>query len=1028
MNATRPLSSRSDAVTAKLQAQRQAMNAASAATLAPADVANWLTLQSLTLTQPGVCTEPEMFYRSEGSVLVSESNGKVLLEPQSTIRFNTAFNLLGVEALSHACRLGRLAFGICGSGQVEVRVYQGLAGRSRERLVCDIVTLTTDTEVLFDLSQSAANINQGALWVELRACDADEGVRLDAGRFLTSTLPDANIRLAICRPAHPTSSDADRILPRLLDWAAGHGPRVGIFGQTTDPHCAAHPSLIITDPAESTAAYVVMLTAARARGFSHALLIDPDSAVAPETLDRCLAYLSILRDPHVALGASVLDVSESWLLADNGMVRNPDGKPVPLFAGADLRDVDSVLDAGFESVTDTASDLIRAESTFLALSLDALAADIAADLATERLGIRRLTVVRDHILSVNQMPGLVLRRDTFGSKVAELITLQHVIFPEQGICTESDLFYHSEGTVAYDERAGSLSVENDSVARFDTYFNALSIGKWHENTALDGLWLGITGRGKVEIKVFHAIPDRSWEQLATLTASLSKGNEVICDLSHYPDNATRGLIYFEMRALSTGVALTAARFMTRGAPDPTRKLALSITTYKREAQVENTARRLAHYFERSEFADYMDAFIVDNGDSAKIAPNPKIRRIPNANLGGAGGFTRGLLEADAAGYSHVLFMDDDASIPMEALHRTYAFLTLASNPKVAVAGAMINNTDKWRMWENGAVFDRKCKPLFGGTDLRQRDQVFQMEYESARSRSSKMYGGWWFFAFPVAQVARHPFPFFVRGDDVNFSLVNDFAITTLNGVVSFADDFIDKESPLTWYLDLRSHMVHHLTLDKMEVGRFQLARIGTSFFLRNLVKFQYETIAAVLMAWSDVLQGPDFFTDNPDAAAPRAAIKALTVTEAWQPIADIDTSLRTGFLGSFPKVRRLIYPWTLNGHFLPFFPLWGSKRVIPPSQRGHLDAIWGASQLTYLNSNRDQGYVTRRSNLKAAGLTIRLLALWLRTVLRYGRLRATYRRRYPEITTPGYWQQALALPSDGAPPPIPLPEAAAVRL
>ena len=53
------------ALAARLQAQRQAMNAATAATLAPAEVANWLTLQTLILTQPGVCTEPEMFYRSE---------------------------------------------------------------------------------------------------------------------------------------------------------------------------------------------------------------------------------------------------------------------------------------------------------------------------------------------------------------------------------------------------------------------------------------------------------------------------------------------------------------------------------------------------------------------------------------------------------------------------------------------------------------------------------------------------------------------------------------------------------------------------------------------------------------------------------------------------------------------------------------------------------------------------------------------------------------------------------------------------
>ena len=94
MNATRPIASQTDAATvARLQAQRQEMNANDSGKLAPRDVASWLTLQRLTLTQRGVCSEPEMFYRTEGNVLVSETIGRVMLDPGATIKFNTAFNL-----------------------------------------------------------------------------------------------------------------------------------------------------------------------------------------------------------------------------------------------------------------------------------------------------------------------------------------------------------------------------------------------------------------------------------------------------------------------------------------------------------------------------------------------------------------------------------------------------------------------------------------------------------------------------------------------------------------------------------------------------------------------------------------------------------------------------------------------------------------------------------------------------------------------------------------------------------------------
>ena len=49
-----------------------------------------------------------------------------------------------------------------------------------------------------------------------------------------------------------------------------------------------------------------------------------------------------------------------------------------------------------------------------------------------------------------------------------------------------------------------------------------------------------------------------------------------------------------------------------------------------------------------------------------------------------------------------------------------------------------------------------------------------MEFATTGPAPDNFYGGWWYFAFPVDQVKHQPFPFFVRGDDVSFSLVHDF--------------------------------------------------------------------------------------------------------------------------------------------------------------------------------------------------------------------------------------------------------------
>ena len=590
------------------------------------------------------------------------------------------------------------------------------------------------------------------------------------------------------------------------------------------------------------------------------------------------------------------------------------------------------------------------------------------------------------------------------------MTLQNVIFPEKGLCLEPHMFVHSHGNVAHDRDLGAYWIAQDAVAKFDTYFNALSLAKWHKACALQGLWLGLTGLGQVQVTVLHALSESYHEVLVSTVIDLTLTDEIRLDLSHYSDNPATGLITFDLRAIAPDARLTAARYITQAQPDPNLRLAIVITTFRREAQVQATARRLAHYFDRAEFGPQMECLIIDNGDSAQIDPHPKIRRFANANLGGAGGFTRGLLQASAEGFSHVLFMDDDAATPTEALHRTFAFLALAKDDRAAIAGALINTTEQAIMAENGAVFNRKCYPQFRGTDLRHFGALFHMEHKSALVRPPKLYGGWWFFAFPLAHARVYPFPFFVRGDDVNFSLANDFAITTLNGVVAFGESFVDKETPLTWYLDLRSHMVHHFALEKMATSPLALIAIPLAFVRRNIVKFQYETIEAVLLAWADVLKGPDYFATQPDAAAARAAIKALVKSEVWQPIAQFDLEEREGFLGTHKAARRLFYPWSLNGHILPFFGRWGAKRIIPADQRGFSDAVWGAAQLTFVNVAGDKAYVTRCNAPRAAWLLVRVFWLTLRTLVQHGRLRARYRSRHRQITTPEFWRKALGLP------------------
>ncbi|MEA5367851.1 glycosyltransferase, partial [Amycolatopsis sp., V23-08] len=70
----------------------------------------------------------------------------------------------------------------------------------------------------------------------------------------------------------------------------------------------------------------------------------------------------------------------------------------------------------------------------------------------------------------------------------------------------------------------------------------------------------------------------------------------------------------------------------------------------------------------------------------------KLHYIKQPNLGGAGGFTRGLYEVaghTATAHANVLFMDDDVLLEPDLVIRMTAFSNRAANP-IIVGGQMLN--------------------------------------------------------------------------------------------------------------------------------------------------------------------------------------------------------------------------------------------------------------------------------------------------------------------------------------------------
>lgn len=582
--------------------------------------------------------------------------------------------------------------------------------------------------------------------------------------------------------------------------------------------------------------------------------------------------------------------------------------------------------------------------------------------------------------------------------------LQSAIWPQIGISTEEAAHFDLHGPVGLSLTDGGANFGPGGRITTSTYYNLFNLGKWRKNSGELPLELQLTGQGRFVLSIHLAGPNKYAMRVFSETITLNG----LFRQPFFPDlKAPSSVVaFFELTALDRG-HLDDFAWATTAQPRTTPKLTLSITTFRREAEVAETAARFRRFREGSELRDHIRMVVVDNGHTVTVEDGDGVAVIPNENLGGAGGFTRGMLAAKESGSTHCLFMDDDASIQMEALSRTWWFLAYALDPRTAVAGGMINAAYRWQVWENGALFDLVCKPRFAGLDLRKRKRVFAMEYATTETPPDDLYGGWWFFAFPLEQATHLPFPFFVRGDDVSFSLVNDFNIVTLPGVASIQESFTDKASPLTWYLDFRSHLAHHLSGSAKHRSWKQILTMVRSFYLRNVLRFHYDTLSAVNLALEDVMRGPRFFDENADMSQRRADLKALTTTEAWQPL----TATPDQRLGRFPRPLRALWLLTLNGHLLPISDRLGTKLTLTAPYRDDHRKTYGATEITYLNADQTAAYVVRRDMGRFWKESRRLVKNTLRLRRLYPKLLKQWREGYAEMTSNEYWTSKLGLDS-----------------
>ena len=590
------------------------------------------------------------------------------------------------------------------------------------------------------------------------------------------------------------------------------------------------------------------------------------------------------------------------------------------------------------------------------------------------------------------------------SDILTLWKLQGVLFPDVPRSDRADLYARWTNSPGNLSDSFGLPIQACSTVDLTTFFNAFSHRKWYDYTGLDDLRLRITGTGRVRCAIYAIIDSGDETCIASDISDLSYG-PLMFALGN-PGQLSGEILGLRVTALSDGVKVTGADWLTTVAPKRKVNLGVIITTFQRERAAVDAAQLFAETIIPGAPSDgSIELFIIDNGSSIPDFNLPGVRKVTNINLGGAGGFTRGIIELRASGtFTHALFMDDDASCEPESVWRTMTFLSRARNPELAIAGAMLLTTNPTIQYEKGAILElgKHSKSLWS-SPLANRDLRWQHIVASNEIDAGVNYGGWWFFCFYLKPETVLPFPFFVRGDDVDFAIINDIDVVTLNGVGSWCDPFFKKLTASTQYLAWRSWMALQFMHGHPSQDRRRLM-FAIKQSLKCGIRFDYAGMEAILDGLSLSMKGPAAFGEKP---APIADLKRVNARDKTLKISSELIADMLPINNSRSFVKKVIAVVTLSGHLLPSFML--NKKPVYAKVAWDIGLTRALLTNFIVTGSDDYLEVRMRDRSRFILGALRIGVILLIGMTRITRVSHDYKNNAGKYRLFSYWKSALSL-------------------
>ncbi|MEV6274607.1 glycosyltransferase [Nocardia sp. NPDC051832] len=604
-------------------------------------------------------------------------------------------------------------------------------------------------------------------------------------------------------------------------------------------------------------------------------------------------------------------------------------------------------------------------------------------------------------------------------RAPDRLVLQRGIFTGPSAKISDELYAVVKGR-SHRERL-ALRLEKGATAHTNTYFGRFAAAYWQRWTVVTEvratMVLEVTGKALVRIVASDIAGHR--RIIGSADVAESGALTLSAPLDQYVDG---GALWLEFDAVGGPLGISELTW-TADAPERIRPVAIAICTFNRAADCAETVAALAS---DAPVLDAIDAvYVVDQGtDLVRDRPRfqetlpvfgDKLRYIQQPNLGGAGGFTRGLYEVSAVNeHADVILMDDDILCEPETVLRLNAFANMTVEPTLVGAQMLfLLNPD----YLNVGAEEVHLHELKHGQKVPKALRNTSMLKKNQERRVDAGYNAWWTCLIPAEVVAKIglPVPIFFQWDDVEYGVrarENGFVTVTLpNAAVWHADFYWKDFDDWARYFSTRNSLIvgaMHADLDGKKITRQFFRNIA-----EYLVGMQYGLAHTTLQGIEDFLQGPKVLRDGGIDALAQARKsrgdypETIKHAAATPPVRAADVQLRRA--GGEPSrvtlvlIKRAINQWTGR------------------TQRGLVgvtreDAHWWHVSLfdhvVVTDASQSGVRIRQRDKERARQLLKRTIRVLRRLRKDLPRLTEEYRAAVPELTSRANWARLYGIDPD----------------